>query len=113
MQNFKDLKVYQKAYELSKNLYKDIEKGLEMRLKSQLFGAITAIPANLAEMAAFDSKAQQQYKLKIAIGEANEAEFWLDFCRDTGSLDMDKVKVYIDELVSIRKMLIALLKSIK
>lgn len=113
MQDFKKLNVYIKAYELSKKLYKDIEKGLESRLKSQLFGAVTSIPANLAEMAAFDTNPQKIHKLRIAIGEANEAEFWLDFIRDTGQMSEDKANAYIEELIQIRKMLIALMKSIK
>jgi four helix bundle protein len=114
MQNFNNLEVYKKAYELSKNIYKDIETNLNNnRLKGQLFGAITSIPANLAEGAAFDTPAHITHKIRIAIGEANEAEYWLNFCRDTGALDIHRAKVYIDELTSIRKMLFGLLKSVK
>jgi len=114
MQDFRKLKVYQEAYGLSKDIYnetKDI-KG-NFRLKEQLFGSSTAICANLAEMGSFDNRNQQRQKVATCIGEANETEFWLNFCKDVGLLDEIKFKGYLNTLKTTRMMLYNLHKSVK
>ena len=113
MQNFQKLDVYQNAYSLSRQIYEDIKDSKHFRLKEQLFGSSTAICANLAEMAAFENKSQQKQKVIVCIGEANETEFWLDFCKDTELLSQEKHKLYVNELHKIRMKLFNLLKSIK
>jgi four helix bundle protein len=114
MQDFKKLKVYQEAYGLSKEVYKELKdvKG-NFRLKEQLFGSTTAVCANLAEMAAFENKNQQKQKVTTCLGEANETEFWLNFCKDSGLLSEDKFKEFINKLKMTRMMLFNLLKAIK
>ncbi|MBN2457756.1 four helix bundle protein [Candidatus Woesearchaeota archaeon] len=113
MQNFKELIVYKEAYELSKDIFKDIKSSKNFRLKEQLFGSVTAIPANLAEMGAFESDKASQQKVRVCIGEANETEFWLDFCNDTGEITKEKHSDYTARITKIRKMLFNLLKSMK
>ena len=114
MQDFRKLKVYQEAYGLSKDIYnetKDI-KG-NFRLKEQLFGSSTAICANLAEMGSFDNRNQQRQKVATCIGEANETEFWLNFCKDVELLDEEKFKEFLNRLKMARMMLYNLHKTIK
>jgi len=55
MHDFKDLKVFQDSYLLGKDIWHDFKKNQNHRLKNQIFGSVTSIPANLAEMAAFDT----------------------------------------------------------
>jgi four helix bundle protein len=114
MQDFKKLKVYQEAYDLSKEVYKELKdvKG-NFRLKEQLFGSTTAVCANLAEMSAFENKNQQKQKVTTCLGEANETEFWLNFCKDSGLLTEDKFKEFVNKLKVTRMMLFNLHKSIK
>ncbi len=114
MQNHKNLAVYREAYELSKELYKETEgiKG-HFRLKEQLFGSSTSVPANLAEMAAMDNKNQQAQKIRICIGECNETDFWLEFCKDCGLVEPNKHTYYFNKLNKIRMRLFNLLKAIK
>jgi len=114
MQNFKKLIVYQEAFNLSKLIYNELkEVKSHFRLKEQLFGATSAIAANLAEMSAFENKNQQKQKLITCIAEANETEFWLDFCKEVGLLNEEKHKNYSNVITKIRMMLLNLLKSIK
>jgi len=113
MQNFRQLEVYQDAYKLSKDVYEEIKSTNNFRLKHQLFGSVTSIPANLAEMGAFGSKRACRHKISICIGEANETEFWLDFCRDTCQISEKHYADYIRRITSIRRRLFGLLKSIK
>ncbi len=80
MQNIKKLYVYQRSYRLSIFVIKLIEGFKNYRLRDQLFGAITSIPANLAEMGGYDTLGYNLNKIRIALGEANEAEFWMDLC---------------------------------
>jgi four helix bundle protein len=114
MQDFKKLAVYQTAYYLSKDLYNEI-KGVKgnFRLKEQLFGSSTAICANLAEMGSFDNRNQQRQKVATCIGEANETEFWLNFCKDVEIINEDKFKDYLNRLKTTRMMLYNLHKSVK
>lgn len=113
MQDFKKLIVYQEAYILCKDIYSELGKTKEYRLKSQLFGSATSIPANIAEMAGATTSKQMAHKLSICIGEANETEFWLDFCRDASIIDADKHSDFLNRLHGIRKMLISLYRCQK
>ena len=114
MQDFKKLAVYTTAYGLAKDLYNEIKdvKG-NFRLKEQLFGSSTAICANLAEMGSFDNRNQQKQKISTCIGEANETEFWLNFCKDVEIINEDKFKDYLNRLKTTRMMLYNLHKSVK
>lgn len=113
-QDFKKLKVYQEAYDLSKDIYNELKdvKG-NFRIREQLFASSTAICANLAEMAAFNNKNQQNQKIYTCIGEANETDFWLSFCNDVGLLKEDRFKEFQNRIKTTRMMLFNLHKSIK
>lgn len=113
-QDFNKLVVYQESFSLAKDIY-DSLKGMnkDFRIKEQLTASITAIFANLAEMGAFDNKAQMRQKIIVCIGEANETESWLDFCQSTGIIEPAKCKDFTERTRMIRKMLYNLLKSIE
>jgi len=113
VQNFAKLNVYQEAYSLSKDVYNEMKdvKG-NFRLKEQLFGSTTSICANLAEMAAFDNKNAQKQKVSTCLGETNETEFWLNFCRDVGLLADEKFKDFANRLKVTRMMLFNLRKAV-
>jgi len=106
--------VYQDAYTLARDIYKETEsiQG-NFRLKDQLWGSSTSICTNLAEMSAFENKNQQVQKVITCIGEANETEFWLDFCKDVGHLTEEKHKELINRLKPIRMSLFNLKKAIE
>ena len=113
-QDFKKLNVYREAYDLSKDIYKELKDvNGNFRLKEQLFGSSTAICANLAEMSAFKNKNQQMQKVGTCIGEANETDFWLNFCMDVGLLPQEKYKDFQNRIKTARMMLFNLQKSIK
>jgi len=112
-QDFRKLKVYEEAYKLSKDVYNEMKDvNGNFRLKEQLFGSTTAICANLAEMSAFDNKNAQKQKVATCLGEANETEFWLNFCKDVNLLEESKFKDFANRLKITRMMLFNLHKSI-
>lgn len=112
-QNFKNLKVYDEAFMLSKDLYVFFEdKKTSFRAKEQLLASASSICANLAEMAAaFDSKSAMKQKVVTCIGEANETEFWLDMMQELKVLPQREHLDFMNRLVKIRSMLFNLKKS--
>jgi len=113
-QDFKKLRVYQEAFDLSKDIYNELKEAKgSFRVKEQLFGASTAICANLAEMSAFENKNQQNQKIYTCIGEANETDFWLNFCKEVNLLNEEKFKDFQNRVKVTRMMLFNLHDSIK
>ncbi|MEW5996778.1 MAG: four helix bundle protein [Candidatus Micrarchaeota archaeon] len=114
VQNPKNLRVYGQAFMLSADVYnrfRDIKTSL--RLKDQLFGSVSSVCANLAEMGAFESKTQQKQKLITCVGECNEAEYWFDLCREVGLLGEKEHGEFTGKLRKVRVMLFNLLGSVK
>ncbi|PIZ93529.1 hypothetical protein COX84_05910 [Candidatus Micrarchaeota archaeon CG_4_10_14_0_2_um_filter_49_7] len=77
-----------------------------------MFGSVSPICANLAEMAAFTSKPAQRQKVIVCIGECNEAEYWLDLCSAIEILDRENHDRFANQLIAIRKQLFNLLTII-
>jgi len=113
-QNFKNLKVYSDAFRLSKDLYVFFEgKKMSFRTKEQLLASASSICANLAEMAAFESKPQQRQKVITCISEANELEFWMDMTQELKLLPQREHIDFMGRLVKIRSMLFNLKKNME
>ena len=114
MNNPYNLEVYKMAYELSKDVIKEIEnfKG-KFRLQEQLLGAITSIPANLMEFCSMNKPQQQSEKLRVCIGEAFEAEYWINLCKDLDMIDKDKADRLLQRLIDVRKRLFTLRDAVK
>ena len=111
-QNFKNLKVYEEAFGLSKEIYLFLEdKKMSLRAKEQLLASVSSICANLAEMAAFESKGQQKQKIITCIAEANETEFWLDLNYELKIVPQREHLDFMNKLVKIRSMLFNLKKT--
>ena len=111
-QNFKNLKVYEEAFGLSRDIYLFLEdKKMSFRAKEQLQASVSSICANLAEMAAFESKAQQRQKVITCIAEANETEFWLDLNYELKIVPQREHLDFMNRLVKIRSMLFNLKKT--
>ena len=106
MQNFKNLKVYEEAFQLSKDIFEFMEdKRMSLRAKEQLLASVSSICANLAEMGAFDSIPAKKQKVNVCIGEANETEFWLDLCYSLKVIPQKEHLDFINRVVKIRSML--------
>ena len=113
-QDYNKLKVYQEAFFLATDIYNSL-KGMnkDFRIKEQLTASVTAIFANLAEMAAFESKGQIRQKVITCIAEANETEAWLDYCSKVSIIEQAQYKDLVERIRTIRKMLYSLLKSME
>lgn len=112
-QNFKNLKVYEESFRLSKDLYIFFDdKKVPLRAKEQLLASASSVCANLAEMAAFDSKGQIKQKVITCISEANECEFWLDMMQEIKVMPQREHIDFMQRLVKVRSMLFNLKKRV-
>src|SRR5690348_6170447 len=85
MQNYKDLKVWEKAHRLTVKIYnatKSFPKEELYSLTNQLRRAASSIPANVAEGCGKNSQRDFANFLNIALGSANEAEYFLILSKD-------------------------------
>jgi four helix bundle protein len=116
MQDYKELRVWGKAhfftlkvYEISKTFPRDEIYGLT----SQLRRAASSIPANIAKGCGKNSQQEFAYFLNIALGSANEAEYFLILSKDLKYLSDEnfaELSTYINE---IKAMLISLIHKVR
>lgn len=74
-----------KSFEFAKKVVQYTEKLEEDRkyvIANQLLKSGTSIGANIKEAQNFESKADFIHKMKIAMKEADETEFWLFLCNE-------------------------------
>ncbi|MCB1562176.1 MAG: four helix bundle protein [Alphaproteobacteria bacterium] len=92
---FRDLAVYQKAFEASLDIHKEsmIFPKTEQYggLADQMRRASKSICANIAEGYAKQQRSKAEFKrfLLIAIGSAHEMQVWIDYCINLGYVDSD------------------------
>ena len=85
MQNYKDLKVWNKAHYFTLQVYKVSEafpKTETYGLTNQLRRASSSIAANIAEGCGKNTKADFANFLNILLGSANEAEYFILLVKD-------------------------------
>lgn len=113
MQDYKKLHVYEEAYSLSIAVCKIIKNSRHQRIREQLMGSVTSIPANLTEFAGMEQPKQKLEKLRTCIREANETEHWLNTFKDLDEMSPENYKEFSEKLIIVRKMLHNLLKSLE
>jgi four helix bundle protein len=106
---YRDLKVYQMAYQLALDIHqvtKTFPKEEKYSLVDQIRRSSRSIPANLAE-AWKKRRYEKMFISKIidAAGEAGETEVWLDFSRDFEYLDKNKYEEFMQKYDEVNKML--------
>ena len=82
----------------------------EFVISKQVYKSRTSIGANVAEAQRAQSTADFVSKMKIALKEANETQYWLQLLRETSYLtDKEFISIH-DDLVEILKILTAICK---
>lgn len=116
MQNFRNLKVWQKAHELAIDVYKSTHgfpAGELYGLTSQMRRAAVSVGSNLAEGCGRQSDAEFGRFAQIALGSVCELDYQVLLSRDLELLDAnshDRLAALVDE---IRRMLIGLLQKLR
>jgi four helix bundle protein len=109
-----DLDVWKKAIEFVTEIYKitrDFPKEEMYGLTSQIRRSAVSIPSNIAEGSARNYKKEYIQFLYIALGSAAETETQLIIAKEVGYLENNSF--LLDEIKSIRKMIIGLVKYLK
>lgn len=116
MKDFKELKVWQKAHEMTLSLYKISEsfpKEEAFGLTSQIKRAAVSVPANIAEGCGKDSSAELARFMQISAGSTSELEYHVLLAHDLGFIDSKTHQELSSRIIEVRKMLYAFLKKLK
>jgi four helix bundle protein len=116
MQDYHKLIGWQKAHAFAVGVY-GLTESWERRetggLIGQLRRAAQSIPANLAEGCGRESDRDFAKSVQQAIGSTTEAQYHLEFARDTGMIESAEFSVHFERVVEVRKILVGLVKRLR
>lgn len=116
MKDFKELKVWAKAHELTIAIYgvtRIFRKDEIYGLTSQVRRSASSIAANIAEGCGRRSDGEFSRFLQIARGSASETEYQLLLARDLGFLSESEYKSMEGKIVEVQRMLTSLVQKVK
>ncbi len=108
---FKDLRVWQEAVELVKEVYAlcaKLPKEELYALASQMKRAALSIPSNIAEGHSRNHRAEYRQSIYIAIGSLAELETQLYLVKELGLLDEKGLAIVPSRIDRLRAMLVVL-----
>lgn len=114
--NYKELKVWQKAMDLTVEVYKLVKllpKEETYALSDQMRRAVVSIPSNIAEGQGRNSDKEFIQFLSIARGSLWELETQIEICLRIGYIDQSMATDTNNLIAEISKMLNALSNSLK
>jgi four helix bundle protein len=114
--SYKDLIVWQKTLELSKEIYlltKNFPKEEQFGLISQMRRASVSILSNIAEGSGRYFSNEWKQFCSIAYGSALELESQLILCRELGFINENTSKKSLGLLEEVSKMLLTILKNLR
>jgi four helix bundle protein len=115
MKDFRSLKVWQKAHDLTLLAYKatlSFPRQESYGLVSQLRRASSSIAANIAEGCGCDGSREFARFLEIALRSASETEYHLLLARDIGYLELKSYEVLDDRVTEVKRMLTGLIQRL-
>jgi len=116
LKNYKELKVWQKSYDLCLEIYKITKRfpnGERYGLTSQIRRAAVSVPSNITE--GYGRKTTPEYIrfLYIAYGSNCEMETQILLSGDLGYIDTGKLEILQEGIGEVERMLKALIKSLE
>jgi four helix bundle protein len=108
MQDFRNLKVWQRAHSLTLDVHRitaDFPKNEQFGVTSQLRRACASIAANLAERCARASDADFARFVNMALGSASETDYHLLLARDFKYLDEAIYQSLFAQISEVKRML--------
>lgn len=99
-----------KIVELHKEL---VYKKKEREMAGQIKRSGTAIGALLCEAKFADSSADFVHKMRIALKECHETDYWLNLLHRTNYIDGNQYKDFETQNTELRKMLISSINTVK
>ncbi len=116
MQNYKDLKVWLMAHEFTLGIYqatKAFPREEMFGLTNQLRRAASSIAANIAEGCGRNTQADLARFLQIALGSANESEYFLILAMDLNYLTKANFDTVYKQINETKAMLISLIQKVR
>ncbi len=116
MQNYKDLKVWEKAHSFTIQVYKLTEKFPREEtygLTNQLRRAASSIAANIAEGCGKNTKSDFANFLNISLGSSNESEYFLLLAKDLCYITLENYEILANLINEVKAMLIALIGKVR
>ncbi len=116
MKDFRNLKVWQEAHQLSLAVYrvtKDFPRDEQYGLTSQIRRSSFSVGANISEGCGKDTDADLKRYLQIAMGSSSELENYLILARDLEYIHKEEYDSLQSALVNVRKMLNAFIQRLK
>jgi four helix bundle protein len=108
MRNFRELKVWEKAHQLTLDVYRVtamFPREELYGLTSQIRRAAASIGANIAEGAGKNSRPDFARFLQMALGSASELEYHILLSRDLGYLTEEVHRGLAEQVIETKKML--------
>ncbi len=116
MQNYKDLKVWVRSHEITLKIY-SLSKGFPKEeiysLTDQVRRCSSSIPANIVKGCGKNSKNDFGKFLNIALGSANETEYFLLLAKDLGYLKIEDYQLLEKAINEVKAMLISLIQKVR
>jgi four helix bundle protein len=116
LRNFRDVKVWQKAHQLTLAVYKvtvSFPKEEMYGLTSQIRRSCESIPANIAEGCGRSGGADLGRFLQIAMGSASELEYHLLLARDLHLLEPPQYNRLATDVTEVKRMLATFIQTLK
>jgi four helix bundle protein len=116
MQNYQDLKVWQKSHQFVLSVYQltnDFPKNEIFGLTSQMRRATVSISANLAEGCGKNSTLDIANYFQISLGSLHETEYYLLLSKDLHYISIEIFEKRNSEIREIKAMLISLIKKVR
>ncbi len=116
MQNFRNLKVWEKAHALTLEIYrssKTFPRDEMYGLTSQMRRASASIGANIAEGSCRRGDVDFARFLQMAAGSASELEYHLLLARDLDLLKVADYQRLSDDAVEVKRMLSSLMQKLR
>jgi four helix bundle protein len=109
MQDFRNLKVWHKAHQLTLDMYalsaNNIKGPAHFVLRDQITRAAISVPANLAEGCGRTGDRELRRFVRVALGSASELEYHLLLARDLGLLPGAAYKRLAAATIEVKRML--------
>jgi four helix bundle protein len=116
MQDFRNLKVWEKAHELTLEVYRltaAFPKSEQYGLSAQMRSSASSIPTNLAEGCGRSGDAELARFSQIAMGSASELEYQCILARDLALIDAATCQTIMTSVIEVKRMLGSLIVSLR
>jgi four helix bundle protein len=116
VQDFRNLKVWEKGHALTLATYREtasFPKDELFGLRLQMRRSVAAIPMKIAEGCGRDSDADLARCLQTSMGSASELEYQYILAHDLGYLTPDRYDPLAKDVIEVKKMLVSFHKTVR